>query len=160
MDDTEVTPPPAARPGPDRTLVAILVAIGLIVVVALVVVLTRGATAPLDPSTPEGVVQRYAQAVADGADATALEYKAPTSEFECYDYDTGADRARLTFVSTDIAGDKATVTVKLTTTYGYSLFGSSQSSYEERFELEKNGAAWLITEAPFEFAVCDVTAGT
>jgi len=158
MDDTEVTPAPAHR-GPDRTLVAVLVAIGVIVVVALVVVLTRGSAAPLDPSTPEGVVQRYAQAVADGDDDAALDYLAPTSELECYDYDTGAERARLTFVNTDIAGGRATVTVKLTTTYGYGLFGSSQSTYEERFELEKNGADWQITEAPYEFTVCAVKGG-
>lgn len=159
MDDTEVTPPPAARRGPDRTLVAVLIAIGVIVIVALIVVLSRGAAAPFDESTPEGVVQRYAQAVSDGDDEKALEFTAPTSEFECYDYDTGADRARLTFVGTDISGDRATVTVNLTTTYGYSIFGSSQSSYEERFELEKTGGDWKITQAPFEFAVCAVKDG-
>jgi len=156
MDDTEVTPPPVARSDPDRTLIAILAAIAVIVVVALVVVLTRGAAAPLDESTPEGVVQRYAQAVAGGDDAAALEYLAPSADLECYDYDTGADRARLTFVSTDITGDTAIVTVNLTATYGYSLFGSSQSSYQERFELVKSGTAWQITTAPYEFAVCGV----
>jgi hypothetical protein len=155
MDDTEVTPPPTARRGPDRTLVAILVAIGVIVVVALVVVLSRGAAAPLDPSTPEGVVQRYAQAVADGDDEAALEYLTTDAKERCEGFYETSDRARLTFVDTNVSGDTATVTVNLTTTYGYSLFGSSQSSYEEQFRLMKSGGGWLISEAPYEFRTCD-----
>lgn len=154
MDDIEVTPPPAVRRGSDRTLIAILAAIGVIIVVALVVVLSRGAAVPLDASTPEGVVQRYAQAVTDGRDDDARSYVSPAADIECYDYDTGTDQARMTFVSTDISGNKATVTVKLTTTYGYSLFGSSQSSYEEQFELMKSDTAWEITRAPYQFGVC------
>jgi hypothetical protein len=154
MDDIEVTPPPAARRGPDRTLVAILVAIGVIVVVALIVVLSRGAAAPFDASTPEGVVQRYAQAVSDGRLDDARVYVSDTADIECYDYDLGVEQPRLTFVSTDISGDVATVTVNLTTTYGYSLFGSSESSYEELFTLERGTGEWQITKAPYPFGVC------
>ena len=51
------------RAGPDRTLLAIMAAIAVIVIIALAVVFTRGEPAPLAESTPAGVTQRYAAAV-------------------------------------------------------------------------------------------------
>jgi hypothetical protein len=156
--DAEVTPEPERRRSPDTTLVAILIAIAVLVVVAIIVVLSRGTVAPLDPSSPEGVVQQYAQAVSDDRDA--VEYLAPEAREQCDDFYYGtSDSARLTFVGTMVTGDVARVTVSITSTYGYSLFGSSQSSYEEVFTLTRDGDSWLITEAPYEFRTCDLNAG-
>lgn len=39
---------------PDRTLLAILAAIAVLVIVALIVVFTRGQPAPVDEATPPG----------------------------------------------------------------------------------------------------------
>jgi hypothetical protein len=46
-------------------IVALLAGIAAVVLIALVAVLARG-PAQYDPGTPEGVVQRYSQAVIDG----------------------------------------------------------------------------------------------
>ena len=64
----------------------ILCLIGALVVVALVVVFTRGAPAPLDESTPEGVVQRYSAAVIEGDEATAITYLVPALGDDCVPY--------------------------------------------------------------------------
>ena len=48
------------RTRPDRTLLAIMAAIAVIVIIASAVVFTRGEPAPLAESTPAGVAQRYA----------------------------------------------------------------------------------------------------
>ena len=48
----------AAPARPDRTLIVILSVIGVLVIVALAVVFSRGEPKLLDESTPAGVVQR------------------------------------------------------------------------------------------------------
>ena len=48
------------------TLIALIAGVVLVVVIALIAVFTRGGAAPLDEGTPEGVVQRYSQAVVEG----------------------------------------------------------------------------------------------
>ena len=58
---------------PDRTLLIVIATVVALVVVALVVVFTRGGAAPLDESTPAGVVQRYTQAVVAGDQEAARE---------------------------------------------------------------------------------------
>ena len=78
--EPEETKPRLPRPArPDRTLLAIMVAIAVMVIVALAVVLTRGEPAPLAESTPAGVVQRYAAAVIAGDEASASAYLTPAA---------------------------------------------------------------------------------
>ena len=153
--DSEVTPAEPARSGPDRALLAIVIAIVAIVIVALVVVLSRGTAPQLDASTPEGVVQRYAQAVADNDFATAVVYLVPENRDDCSDYYGATYDTRLTFVDTVISGDRATVTVSITSSYGFGLFGESSSSYEQDFSLTERDGDWLIDDAPYEYIACD-----
>ena len=54
---------------PRWALVALLAGVGLVVVIALVAVFARGGPTQYDADTPEGVVQRYSQAVVDGDEA-------------------------------------------------------------------------------------------
>ena len=139
---------------PDRTLLAVLIVVGLLVVIALVVVLVRGAAREsLDPSTPEGVVQRYAQAVIDGDDATAAEYLTGRSD-DCDYYDSS--NLRLTFDSTKISGNDATVRVSISSSYGGDPFSNYEYSYDDEFRLVKSGDSWLIESAPYEFLPCGV----
>ena len=119
-------PAPAPAPAPasrsNRTLVVILCVIGALVVVALVVVFTRGAPVPLDESTPEGVVQRYSAAVIDGNEAAAIAYLAPALGDACVPFETGsAQDIRVTHVSTTQRDDTADVRVLIATTYELSL---------------------------------------
>lgn len=159
VEPAEPTPsaasPAAAKP--DRTLLAVLIAVGLLVVIALAVVLARSAVREtFDEATPEGVVQRYAQAVIDGDDDAAAEYLAARAD-ECKYYyeDTSVDR-RLTFRSSDISGGNATVSVTVSTSYGGVPFTSYQSSYDTEFRLTKVDGTWLIKTAPYEFISCGV----
>ena len=148
--DAEVS----AKPKPDRTLLAVLIVVGLLVVIALVVVLVRSTVREsLDPSTPEGVVQRYAQAVIDGDDATAAEYLTGRSE-DCGYYDSEPGNLRLTFDSTKISGDEARVQVSISSSYGGDPFSSYEYSYDDEFRLVKSGGSWLIKSAPYEFLSC------
>src|SRR5690606_28694876 len=75
--------PASASTRPDRTLPIILGLIAALVVVAVVVVFTRGAPEQLDPATPEGTVQQYVTAVIDGDHAAAAELLAPAWLNEC-----------------------------------------------------------------------------
>lgn len=158
MDDDATETPPPARP--DRTLLAVLVTVGLLVVIALVVVLVRGgARESLDPSTPEGVVQLYAQAVIDGDDTKAATYLAGQSEDCDYYYGSDTDNVRLTLKSTEISGSHATVRVSVTTSYGGGggLFGGGEYSTDDEFSLVRSGDAWLVADTPYEFTSCGAT---
>ena len=150
--DAEVIETPPAKP--DRTLMAILIVVGLLVAIALVVVLVRSTVREsLDPSTPEGVVQRYAQAVIDGDDEAATEYLTGRSD-DCDYYDRGSTNLRLTFESTKINGDEAVVLVSISSSYGGDPFSNYEYSYDDEFRLVKAGESWLIETAPYEFLSC------
>ncbi|HEU4850027.1 MAG TPA: hypothetical protein VFS93_06420, partial [Terrimesophilobacter sp.] len=130
---------------PDRTLVVIVSVIAAVVILALVVVFTRGTPAPLDPTTPEGVVQAYTTAVIDGdlSAITPLLTKEVRDNCERLDPERNSS-VRLTLVSTDVSGDHATVRVSIATDYGSGPFGSSSYQTEDTFTLAKEGGQWLV----------------
>jgi hypothetical protein len=146
---------PAAPAKPDHTLLAILIVVALLLVIAVVVVLVRtSARATLDAASPEGVVQRYSQAVLDGDDATAAKYFKGSPD-DCGYYDSQSDNLRLTFKSTHISGDTATVRVTVSQNYGGGPFSNYEYSTDERFTLVKSSGTWVIIEAPYEIILCD-----
>lgn len=150
---------PATRP--DRTLIVIVSVIAAVVILALVVVFLRGAPAPLDRSTPEGVVQAYTTAVIDG-DLSAISpllIKEFRDSCERLDPERDSD-VRLTLVSTRVSGDHATVRVSITTEYGSGPFGSSSYETEDSFTLAKEGGQWLVETAPWQFTICYNTKDT
>ena len=145
--------PPAVRP--DRTLIAILSIIAAIVVIALVVVFTRGGTVDVDPTTPEGVVQSYARAVIAHDRTAALDLLASDLRENC-------DRAepsnvmdlRMTVVSSTISGDTALVQVTISHGTGSGLFGDSNYTYDETFTLVLENSEWKVHYTPWEFMLC------
>ncbi|GAA1058192.1 hypothetical protein GCM10017608_05950 [Agromyces luteolus] len=146
----------AKRSRPDRTLVVILAALGVLVVFALVVVFTRGEPGQLDAGTPEGVVQQYSAAVIDGDEAAAMEYLVPELADECVRMPTSEPAGiRVTLVGTTERDDTADVDVLIVTTYGDGPFGSSE--YEERgvFDLVRVDGEWRIESAPWPLTICD-----
>lgn len=144
---------PAARP--DRTLIVILSVIGALVVIALIVVFTRGEPELLDESTPEGVVQRYSAAVIEGDEASAREYLVPELADECERIEPGpVDRMRVSLVSTTERDDTADVDVLITISYEGGLFGSSDYEEESSFDLVRVDDAWLIETTPWQLTVC------
>ena len=140
---------------PDRTLVVILSIIAAVVILALVVVFTRGTPPPLDPATPEGAVQAYTSAVIDGDPDAAIEFLTRDVRDNC-------DRAepapamdlRLTLVSTKVTGDRAVVRVSIANDYGNGPFGGSSYQTDDTFVLRQDGGDWLVDTAPWQLMVC------
>ncbi|WP_137843236.1 hypothetical protein [Microbacterium sp. 2FI] len=135
-------------------LIALLAAIGLVVVIALVAVLARSAPPEYDPDSPEGVVQLYSQAVVDGDVEEALTYLVPDVADACERLAPDADDTRVTLVATSQADDTARVEVIVTEVYGSGLLGSDEYDSDEEFELRRIGGDWLIEFAPWQLALC------
>jgi hypothetical protein len=144
----------------DRTLAGVIIAIGILVVVALVVVFVRGPVVLLDSSSPQGVVQRYASAAVAGDEAEASTFLSPDWLASCdpqeaYNYGSSMDTSvRVTLVGVTERPNSADVQVLITTTYGDGSLGSTPSSSEGVFELIKEDQRWLIDTAPWELTIC------
>lgn len=144
---------PSGRP--DRTLVVILSVIALVVILALVVVFTRGAPAALDPSTPEGVVQTYTNAVIASDRGAATELLAKSVRDNCERTDIGTTSGiRLTLISTNVKGDTAVIRVAVSADPGSGPFGGSGYESEDTFTLVKESGDWKIDSAPWMIAMC------
>lgn len=145
----------------DRTLLAVVAAIAMLVIVALVVVFSRGAPELLGEDTPAGVVQRYSAAVIDGDEAAAALYLSDSARRNCDALGRPPTRnLRVTLVSTTERTDTADVTVLLTVSSPDGPFGSGEYQTEDVFDLVKSGTTWLIARAPWQLTVCpasDVT---
>ncbi|MDJ0349866.1 hypothetical protein [Cryobacterium sp. PH29-G1] len=145
----------------NRTLIVILGIIGVLVLVALAVVFTRGAPQTLDPSTPEGVVQAYSLAVIDGDEAAAATHLSAEATVGCSPVDHGStNNLRVVLVSTTVRPNSADVVVSLVTSYNDGPFGASEYENESNFDLVKVDGEWLITKAPWELSVCPNPRGT
>lgn len=155
----ESPPPHDAIPDPDsrrlRTTLIVLAAVVLVViVVALIAVFARSAPAQYDADTPEGVVQRYSQAVIDGDFDAARAYLVPEVADECEHISPDGSDRRVTLLETTERDDTARVEVLVATVYGSGPFGTSEYENEGVFDLEKAGGDWLISATPWELAVC------
>lgn len=140
---------------PDRTLLVILGIIGALVVVALAVVFSRGTPELLDPSTPEGTVQRYATAVLAGDEKTAARYLSQTALDSCDRVERpSADNVSISLVSSTIRDDTADVKVSITTSYGSGPFGASDYETDGVLDLVRTDGSWLIDNAPWELTIC------
>ncbi len=139
----------------DRTLPILLAVLGLLVVVALAVVFSRGDVKLLDASTPGGVVQRYSAAVIDGDEEAAAAYLAESSE-PCDEFYTPTeDNLRISLVATREREDTADVEVSIVTFDAGGPFGSSEYESRDEFGLVRVDGDWLIERAPWQLRVCD-----
>ena len=137
------------------TLIALVAAVVLVVVVALIAVFTRGGAQPLDAGTPEGVVQRYSQAVVDGDRQNALTYVVPEVADACVERYVSDEDTRITVLETTERDETAHVRVLIVTVYGTGPFGADEYEAESSFDLVKVGGDWLVEVAPWRLAVCD-----
>lgn len=146
----------SAKPRLDRTLVAIISVIAVLVTVALIVVLTRGTPEQLDADTPEGVVQRYSAAVIAGDERGAAEYLSPdAAECDAFESET-TDNLRVSLVSTTERDDTADVRVSITTIYENGPFGIDEQEFQDDFDLVRVDGDWLIEGAPWPLNICRV----
>lgn len=117
-----------------------------IVGLAVVAVALRRTAPALDPATPEGAVQAYLAAAADGDEVAAAELVLGKPDLYC---DQTGFAAHL--IGSEVSGDTATVEVRLTYT-GDGPFDGGGYGSDQRFRLQRIGDGWLI-EAP-ELAPC------
>lgn len=145
---------PSGRP--DRTLVVILSIIAAVVILALVVVFTRGGPAVLDPSTPEGVVQTYTNTVISGDRDAAMKLLSSELRDNCDKADVGImSNMRVTLVSSKIFDDTATVRVSISNSPDGGVFGGSSYESDESFSLVREaGSNWKIDTTPWQLMIC------
>ncbi|MEW1806321.1 hypothetical protein [Arthrobacter sp. SLBN-53] len=155
MDDTTAADRTARRP--DRILLALVGVVVVLVVVALAVVFTRGGPAPLDESSPAGVVQRYSKAVIDGDLTAAGSYLTEGARSRCSGNYPGEPRpARVVLVSTTERTDSATVRVSIVHSSQGGPFGPSEYETEDAFSLLKVNGKWMIDQPPYPLVACAV----
>ncbi|WP_045731071.1 hypothetical protein [Pseudarthrobacter chlorophenolicus] len=142
---------------PDRILFVLIGVVGLLVVVALAVVFTRGEPAALDEASPAGVVQRYSKAVIDGDNTTADSYLTEAARSRCRGGYPGEPRpARVVLVSTSERTDSATVRVSIVRQSQGGPFGPSEYEMEDAFSLLKVDGTWKIDQPPYILTACSV----
>ncbi len=127
--------------------------IGLLVVVLVVVALVREPV-QLDPSTPEGTVQEYLQAIGDKDYDRALEILHPDEFEDCVAADIARSAPNDPFTaslddaeSERGADDEVVVSVRMRFGTG-GMFGSSWENWET-FTLRSEDGAWWITGRPW-----------
>ena len=153
--DKPAAPPRGRRI--DRSL-ALLIggALALIVAGLISVPLTSRRAPSLAPATtPEGVVQRFYQAVYSGDYAGAHGFLSTETRGklsvgalqEQLSYDARDSYVRTS--TTTINGSNATVQVVVTRFSSGGLFGSSEYSSDREVFLEREGDSWKIASGPF-----------
>ncbi|QKJ18756.1 hypothetical protein [Microbacterium hominis] len=135
-------------------IIGILVAIVAVVVVAIVAVFAGGDPAQRDPATPEGVVQRYAQAVIDGDIDGARSYLVEDAADPCDRVEPIDGAVRVTLIDTVERDDSARVSVRITSGFGSGPLGTSEFESDGVFDLDRSGDGWLIATTPWELTVC------
>lgn len=146
------------------------VGVAALALAAVVVALTvdRGVDA-LDPNTPEGVVQRYLQAITAGDYDGAYALLSEEAQADCAldGFIDALDRrgvyretsfsARLTDVR--VRGDSATVRVRIEERYmrrglAYAPLYEPRSGYEEPYRLDRTDAGWRLAEPGYPAWSC------
>lgn len=120
---------------------------------ALLLVVREREPAQFPADTPQGVVQRYLQAQIEGRYTEAESYLSPSvlepdgTRKPRFPSTPSQNSHRIVLEDTQIAGDRATVTVAITTFYGGSggLFGgSTEYTTPQVFELRRESGVWKI----------------
>lgn len=132
-------------------LIAVVV---VVVAVALVAIFTRDGDSVYPADSPEGVVQRYAQAVVDGDSAAALAHLVPESAEECERWDTGAADYRITLLRSTERDTTARVEVIVSEVVGGGPFGPDEYQNQEVFGLERVDGDWKLVTTPWQFRIC------
>ena len=147
-------PPAPATSRPNRVLVVVLGLVAVIAVVAGVLSLTRS-TPDYDRGTPEGVVQAYLSAVADGDHQEATGFLASDSPCEVTDLDRAGvpDEFRALLRDSETDGDTAQVDVEVVLSGG-GPFEGAEYSEKHTFRLTRSDQDWLITGVPWPMYDC------
>ena len=143
--------------GPSRLLAGLVVVVVVLAVVAGLVVVNRSAP-PLDPESPEGVVQQFLQAVVDEDHTAAVALVASSAGCEVSDIASArpdSESLNVVLAGVRIEGDRAVVKLDVTEGSGGDLFGSSGYTYSERIVLKRRDGAWRIASSPWLLFLCE-----
>ena len=111
----------------------------------------------------EEAVQVYLKAVEDddfetayGSLSSKLKDECPIDEFAGGNIPTRSDLGddRVTLEKTTTVKETVFVTVRVTRIRGSGPFGTSESSFEQRFSLRQEDGGWRFTEYPWPFFRC------
>jgi hypothetical protein len=152
----------SAKIGPDRFLLGIVVgAMLLLVVSAIVVVVLRRSPVAIDPSSPSGVVQAYAEAMRAGDLTRAYSYLTPearaTATARNWSSSTPGYDNSIRIVVEPMSEDASTATVRVSVTR-FSVrggpFSSSTTHHDLTVRLVREGGSWLLDQAvePYVFS--------
>ena len=161
VSDGVNTPEQATRSGSDpkgsfppgaRIILWAGIAVGVLVAVAVAFTFIR--SPQLDPATPEGVVQRYLQAVIEGRRAEARSYLSDRLQRECdsrFPRHLSHDAYRIEWMETVVDGSGAEVEVLVAEHRG--IF-DSYHEFDAFFSLQLSGAEWRITDQEWPWYGC------
>jgi len=145
-----------------RNVVGVAIGVGMlaILVVGAVVAAGRDSTDYAD-GTPEAVVQDYFQAVIDERPDDAVVLFSDELRERCDD-DAGLRFIRVSRVvldevvptQSDDDLDRVRVRVRITETWGDSLFDEGESSFTEAVSLTMEDGQWRISAAPWPYFGC------
>lgn len=146
----------SAKAAPDRALVIVLAVIVALVLVAVAAILLRGSPEELDPTSPEGVVQRYSVAMIAGDEATAMGMLSDRLSTGCERLSGNvASDTRITLLKTDDRVESASVSVLIRISDGGGPLSSGEYELREAFQLIKESGVWKVDKAPYELSLCD-----
>lgn len=133
------------------TAVTVVTAL-LVSAVVIALVTTRGGLNLLPDNSPEGIVQRYLQALEKEEYREAYDYlssdlkrRCTLDEFVRRDYWPETRRDHVTLVKTQTYDDRALVRARVTVFEPGVPFGASEYSYERTFNLKLEAGEWRLT---------------
>lgn len=140
---------------------AITVILALIVLSVAVTFLMRPEATLLPEDTPEGIVQRYLQAIDAGDPQTAHSYLSTELQESCT-YQYFRDSARwldntdlgVALEDTVSIDGQVEVRVRITQYQGSSPFDSGEHSHTQWFTLEREDEAWRLVDPPWPSGYC------
>ena len=132
-----------------RSILVLIGGVGALLVAGIVVALmaARQPEVAYPPESPEGTVATFLRLLQDGQVDQAYELVAMELDREAFHqrYGDWSQRAhRVTLVRGSTTGDRATVTVDVSTFSG-GAFGASDYTNRETFTLERRNGTWRIT---------------
>ena len=148
---------------PKAWLVGGAAALAVLLVVSIVLGVTQQAE-QLQEGTPERTVQQYLIAADQEDYKTAyslltkeLRDQCPMERFAAGSFGgrTKLDSRRVTHEGTKYVDDTAVVTARVTNIGGGGPFGTSESSYEQRFTLSLEEGEWRLARHFWPFFGCD-----
>ncbi|MBW3560883.1 MAG: hypothetical protein KY437_00130 [Actinobacteria bacterium] len=144
-----------------RWLVVTVVSVIAVAVLAVVITTVREPESyPAD--SPEGVVQRYLQAVADGDLEAAAQLHTEEFRDRCEDHGPGRVPPRFEDRSFDadlvdtreVDDDTIDVSVRITEFSGDPPFGGGGYDHEEIYRVQRVDGSWLIVDSGWPYYGC------